>query len=460
MSRAHIGKIRCQKCRASNPLGQELCVECGTRLMLISSTAGIRYQAESGGVVHDEHLLERVSALETHLLRLASRLEQVLELMLRQSRSAYFDHTLVETLIEVLSETKQIDGAKFDRRWRERCDRDSDKQGRERKHERIRDSVEKSAAQMQSSSQSSSQPSPQTSEVTQLVLTGFDLIENGKVGEGIKKLERAAASPPYVASLQRYLSEHFLRAGKMQLAHDYALRALDADPHDQGTMLLAGLTHADAGEADEAQKLLQRFINLGGKSFAACYAMGRILYDAGDWKLALWWLKQAIKIKPCAEAFYLVGALHFSRGQFRLAINYLKRSLDRDHEYIEAARTLAHAYLKTGEPELARQMFAIAGDDEANTSSTVVADLEKSGKTSGQDAKSRRATKATKATKENIGRETTTANLFAADAEQMTFVPSFIKMARAGSRGSILSGGNARLVSLIIADALEAVVER
>jgi oligoendopeptidase F len=77
---------------------------------------------EDGGLVasHEEHLLERISALENRFMRLTDKLEQALNLMLKQARSVYFDHTLLDALIEVLNEAGSFDAVRLNKLWRER----------------------------------------------------------------------------------------------------------------------------------------------------------------------------------------------------------------------------------------------------------------------------------------------------------------------------------------------------
>src|SRR5918992_4434 len=94
-------QIRCQRCRAANPLGQELCDRCGTRLMLV---------------------------VEPTLMRFADKLERTLDLMLKQAQNAHTTHLLVETLIDALAELKTLDRAVLARHWREKTERD--KEGR------------------------------------------------------------------------------------------------------------------------------------------------------------------------------------------------------------------------------------------------------------------------------------------------------------------------------------------
>ncbi|HEV7796726.1 MAG TPA: hypothetical protein VGO73_01120, partial [Pyrinomonadaceae bacterium] len=57
----------CQKCLAANPLGQDFCTRCGTRLMIIVEPAAARYEVLESGSSNEEHLLERISALENRL---------------------------------------------------------------------------------------------------------------------------------------------------------------------------------------------------------------------------------------------------------------------------------------------------------------------------------------------------------------------------------------------------------
>ena len=110
----------CQKCRAANPLGQEFCTRCGTRLMLVIQPPSMRVDpAET--TPHEEHLLERLTILENTLARLAERLEQGLKLLLRQSETAYTNHALVKSLIEILNECGVVDNQRLESMWRTEC---------------------------------------------------------------------------------------------------------------------------------------------------------------------------------------------------------------------------------------------------------------------------------------------------------------------------------------------------
>src|SRR5256885_5388717 len=98
----------CQKCCAANPLGQEFCLRCGTKLMIVVEPPSSRVDfAET--TPREEHVLERLTILENTLARLAERLEQGLNLLLRQSETTYTNHALVKSLIEILNECGVVD---------------------------------------------------------------------------------------------------------------------------------------------------------------------------------------------------------------------------------------------------------------------------------------------------------------------------------------------------------------
>ena len=113
----------CQKCMAGNPLGQEFCARCGTRLMLIVEPPAMKHDVDVP-TANEEHLLERLSILENRLARLTERLEKGLSLLLRQSENTYATHTLVKTLVDALAEAGSIEWGELERKWHERCEND------------------------------------------------------------------------------------------------------------------------------------------------------------------------------------------------------------------------------------------------------------------------------------------------------------------------------------------------
>ena len=54
-------------------------MRCGTRLMLVVEPPAARYDAVEPGPPNEEHLLERISALENRLERLSEKVDRALD---------------------------------------------------------------------------------------------------------------------------------------------------------------------------------------------------------------------------------------------------------------------------------------------------------------------------------------------------------------------------------------------
>src|SRR6185436_17717977 len=128
----------CQKCLAANPLGQEFCSRCGTRLMIIVEPAAGRYEALESGSSNEEHLLERISALENRLMRLSEKLDRGLDLLLQQAQHSHFDRALVKALVGLLTEDGTIEGDKLEQLWIYRCQKDAEEQLESEHREELR----------------------------------------------------------------------------------------------------------------------------------------------------------------------------------------------------------------------------------------------------------------------------------------------------------------------------------
>jgi tetratricopeptide (TPR) repeat protein len=344
--RSRAGQIFCQRCLAANPVEHESCVRCGTRLMLVVEPSSLRYEEETSVAGnYEEHLLERVSSLENRLMRVAERLEQGLELLLRHARTSYFDHVLLETLISALDETKTVDRRKVEETWRERCDRDA------------LSVAETSAREELCLTMAAGYKGGDREAFIGLVREGFACFDKGHTAKGVRLLERAAALAPTNAPLNSFLGEHFFRAGKTALARDYLTRARAAEPEDRRVCLLLGLACGDEGDAQGARELLHETLRRGANSYAAHYALGRLFAAEADWESALSEFRNALAARNCAEAHYVVGLVYFQLQRNRMALRHLVKAVEMSPDYGEAFYLLGLVHLRLGERENAVAAF-------------------------------------------------------------------------------------------------------
>ena len=335
----------CQKCLAANPLGQEFCNRCGTRLMIVVEPTSSRFEAGPASLSTDEHLLERISAAENRVSRLAERLERSLDLLLRYAQNAYFDRSLIRALVALLTEDGIVETERLEHMWSERCQRDTVEQ-----EERILAGAKVADKEA----------------FEELVNEGFLLIEDKQIPQGMAKLQRAAEISEENAALNLYIGEHFFRRGKTKQARSYLAKAHASLPGDLRISLLLGLTCADDGEVELAKDLLSSATEQGGSSFAGHYGLGWLFVAEKNWRRALGEFKRALTVRPSPEAHYVLGCLYYELNRDDLAVRHLRKATKMDENYAEAFHLLAQAYERTGRKELARQALQKAGRKNVN----------------------------------------------------------------------------------------------
>ncbi|MBA2339445.1 MAG: tetratricopeptide repeat protein [Pyrinomonadaceae bacterium] len=410
-------QIRCQNCQAVNRLGVELCARCGTRLMIVHVPSAARFAADYHDL-HDEHLLERVSLLENNLMRLAGKLEQTLDLLLKQARTAHVDHALLETLIGVLGETGMLNEVKLAQAWRQACAREEGQANHAQNRQNLRarilsgDGGEKDAAVAAAH-----------------VREGFDFLDREQTARGIRALERAAAVAPDNHLLHAFLGKHFFRAGKQKLAHDYLTKAYEVQPEEDGSIsLLLGLLCGDEGDVGRAKDLLYEAVIKVDSSFAAHYALGRLFVLEENWKDALAHFRKALAARSCPEAYYVVGLAYLHLNRNRLAIRHLLKAAEMDQSYAEAFYALGLAHLRLDEHKEATKAFSAARSVDP-----------KSALDGGRIANQRTKPK------DNIK-----------DSIKPQSLPPLLFRSATGKTGkNVITGGDARLAALVREDALK-----
>ena len=346
------GKIFCQRCKSPNELGEDSCGQCGTRLMLLVEPSGARFESRGTGGLMEEHLLERVTAIETHISRVIDKLEKMAELMLKQSRSAFFDHELLDTLITVLGESGAISRQRLAELWRERRKKETGEEAVEaEKRSRFDGLINVVLEDYEGDAREAFE---------QIVRESFGEMEKGRTAAGLRRLERAAALAPGNAPLNHFIGVQLYKGGKTAPARDYLERALAVDGENGWLHLLLGLICGDEGEAERARQLLKDSVILGGPNFAAHYALGRLAAFESNWKVALSEFKLAQVTRPGPEAHYLLGLANFHLGRVKTALRELKKAAGLDAGYAEAHYLLGLVLLRLGEGAEARKAFEAA----------------------------------------------------------------------------------------------------
>jgi tetratricopeptide (TPR) repeat protein len=316
--------------------------------MIVVEPASARYDGMESGSANEEHLLERISALEIRLGRLTEKLERGLDLLLRQAQNAHFDRALVKALVGLLTDDGIIEGEKLELLWVDRCQKDAEEELESERREELRLNI------------LANYHGQERAVFEQFINEGFLFIDD-EPDRGIRSLQRAAALAGDNAPLLYFVGEYFFRTGKTHRAQNYLAQAYELAPLDGRVSLLLGLTCADEGQVERAKELLKSATRLGGSTFAAHYGLGRLFVAEANWRQALQEFKLALASKASPEAHYALGCLYYQLSRDGLAARHLRKALDLDQDYGEALYLLGLISERAGHDKLAAEYFKKAG---------------------------------------------------------------------------------------------------
>lgn len=302
----------------------------------------------------EEHLLERISALETALLRTQERLDLVLELVHRQATNGLYDHAMIDALVEHLADRGAVEGSQLETLWRDRVAEHYEEASEKERFENLIDLMINEFA------------GDNGELFARLLDTGADLFLKGNARRGIRYFEKALVLDPANAALSFFIGEHFFRVNKPALSQVYLERAVRKEPGNHLAMLMLGVICGDNGELDSAKGYLNDALRLKKNSFTAHYGLGRILASEGKMREALLHLKRALKLKPTPEMFYIVGRAYLDCGSHEVALRHLRRCVALDPKFDAALYHLGLIYLRQDDPVLAQEHFQAAYDINPN----------------------------------------------------------------------------------------------
>lgn len=343
-------QIRCQRCRAVNPLGEELCAQCGTRLMLVVEPSGLRFEEDALAATQSDGLVvERLSAMEHNLTRMLGHLERSTDLLAQQSQIVSREHQLLEALISLLTAAGVVQLDELMRLWEANSQRAAESAKQAKLREELRTEIIGACKQKD------------TREFARLIDEGLAALERGEGAKGWALLERAAALAPENAALNALLGRQFFAQNKLALARSYLERACPVVAAEPVTCLVLAIARGDEGDSAGAHKLLAELEQRGGVSgFALHYARGRLRAHEGHWREALAAFKRALQARQTPEAHYLVALAAYQLGHLRLAQQHVERALALDEKYAAAFNLLGLIRRKAGDAPAARQAFAQA----------------------------------------------------------------------------------------------------
>jgi tetratricopeptide (TPR) repeat protein len=295
----------------------------------------------------EEHVLERISALEYSINTLTKRVDSMMETIERVAASNFIDHTMIETLTDSL-ESAGINLANLESEWRKRIDtriletEEADRLGN--RMQRILDYYH----------------GGDRKQFALWIERSYDLLVADRAAESLRFLKPAYEADPSNYELGLMISEVHFQSREYVKATDCLKRVLEAKPDHFEATFLMGLIQQRKGNLREAQSKLETAVDLKADSSAAHATLGSLFAEAGNRKQALKHLATALKLKPSAPVHFLLGSVYYASGQHKQAIRHLKQATELDPQFGEAHYQLGLLCLEMNWLRKAQECFKTA----------------------------------------------------------------------------------------------------
>lgn len=339
----------CQKCRAANQLGERHCRACGTRLMLVVFPPSIRHDEAIVPTFYEDHLLERVSLLELQLAQAMEKIGMISAFFAREAkelkRGQKFVRAFAEALKEANPQTAEI--------LKETIEQNAP-------NETIAEDNIDGARMPIADEILLHHDKPNRQLFAHLLGEAMRLLEAREEKQAFQMLERAALLSAQNVPLIVFTAENYYRAEKFKESKKHLERAFELAPDREKTLLLLGAIYADAGDAENARKLLSVLANDRSVSLLVHFIWGMLAAFEKHWTEALAAFKQAADASDEPEINYLIGCVYFQLGRFDQALRYLQKTAAADFKFSDAWLMQSLIYKLRGETGIEANLLETA----------------------------------------------------------------------------------------------------
>src|SRR5688500_6598462 len=340
----------CQSCGSLNDDEREYCSRCQNKLMVLSGLASFEEEEaeefeEDTDVSLDEHLLERVSAIEETVKRSADAIKSAIHSIQKHERAIFVNQTGVLSLKEVLEKKNVISGEELIDLW-------ESKMGEQLLALEIKERFQERRDRILSLFRGEKRD-----RFLQYIAEAESSIETFEQSRGMKALEEAFKLDRDNYELGFFLGEMFFNDGDLDRAKVYLERTLEVQPdHFDAAVFYGELLH-ERQDLKGAERWLRRAIQISQDSFLPYFSLGAIYALQGKLLRAQKFLQKAVELEPILQAHYLLGTIFYEKGQLERAIRSFQNAMKLDPDYEEAIYYLGLCYLDRNWNRKAVQCF-------------------------------------------------------------------------------------------------------
>lgn len=328
----------CQTCSALNEDDREYCYRCQNKLLVLSGLTSfdeeeVEEYDEEGDLSLDEHLLERVSAIEEIVKRSAETLRSVVDAVQKHERAIFINQTGLLSVKELLEKKNFLSGEEVVELW-------ESKMGEQmlalEKKQRFTERKDRIMSLFRGE---------RRERFLQLIAEAEAAIDAFDPERGMKALEEAFKLDRDNYELSFFLGETFFNDGNLDRAKTYLERTLEVQPDHFDAAVFYGVLLHERQDLKGAERWLRRAIQISQESFLPYFSLGAIYARKGKLLRAQKFLEKAIQLEAIPQAFFLLGTIFYEKGQLDRAIRSFQGALKLDPDYEEAIYHLGLCYL-------------------------------------------------------------------------------------------------------------------
>ncbi|MGA7613920.1 MAG: tetratricopeptide repeat protein [Thermoanaerobaculia bacterium] len=327
----------CQSCGAYNDDDREYCYRCQNKLLVLSGYYAddemLEEYDDDPEVPLDEHLLERISALEEIVKRTADTTKLALESIYKHERAIFINQTGLLALKEILEKKSLVASEELVELW-------ESKMGEQmlalEKKERFADRKDRILSLFHGD---------RRDRFAVLIAEAESAIDAFDQERGMRALEDAWKLDRDNYELSFFLGETHFNDGNLERAQSYLERTLEVQPEYFDAAVFYGVLLHELQDLDGAERWLRRAIQISQESFLPYFSLGAIYGLQGKLLRAQKFLQKAIEIEPIPQAHYLLGTIFYEKGQLDRAIRSFQSALKLDPDYEEAIYYLGLCFL-------------------------------------------------------------------------------------------------------------------
>src|SRR5213595_359 len=328
----------CQTCSAYNDDDREFCFRCQNKLMVLSGVTSfeedeIEDYEEEEDLSLDEHLLERVSAIEEIVKRSAETLRTVVDAVSKHERAIFINQTGLLSTKELLEKKNLVSADELVELW-------ESKMGEQmlalEKKQRFNERRDRMVSLFRGDKRERFFQHVKEADVA------FDAFDPER---GMKALEEGFKLDRDNYELSFFLGEMFFNDGNVDRAKTYLERTLEVQPDHFDAAVFYGVLLHERQDLKGAERWLRRAIQISQDSFLPYFSLGAIYARKGKLLRAQKFLEKAVQIEAIPQAYFLLGTIFYDTGQLERAIKNFQSAIKLDPEYEEAIYHLGLTYL-------------------------------------------------------------------------------------------------------------------